>query len=67
MNPLVVATLVLGGVCLGLLIWLYRQRTYYESLLEIKDKAFDVQVKNSEIMIKGLADELEKYKNKEEE
>ena len=63
---LLVATLVLGGVCLGLLIWLYRQKTYYEGLLELKDKAFDVQVKNSEIMIEQLMDELAKYQRKEE-
>jgi hypothetical protein len=66
MNPLVMATLILGGVCLGFLIWLYRQREDYESLLAIKDAAFAVQVKNSEIMMKGLTDELEKYKNKED-
>lgn len=66
MNPLVVAILVLGGACLGLLIWLYRQKTCYEGLLELKDKAFDVQVKNSEIMIEQLMDELVKYQNEEE-
>jgi hypothetical protein len=66
MNPLVVATLVLGGACLGLLIWIYRQKTYHEGLLELKDKAFDVQVKNSEIMIEQLMDELAKYQKKEE-
>jgi len=65
-NPLIVAILLLGGICLGLLIWLYRQKTYYGDLLDLKDKAFDVQVKNSEIMIKGFTDKLEKYKTKEE-
>ncbi len=66
MNPLVVAILVLGGLCLGLAIWIYWQKTHYELLMELKDMAFDVQVKNSEIMIEQLMDELVKYKNKEE-
>ncbi len=66
MNPLVVAILVLGGLCLGLAIWLYRQKTHSELLMELKDMAFDVQVRNSEIMMKEFTDELEKYKKKEE-
>ena len=66
MNPLVVVILVLGGVCLALLCWLYRQHGHYESRLDIKDKAFEVQVKNSEIMIEQLMDELAKYQKKEE-
>ena len=66
MNPLVAVILILGVACLALLIWLYRQRLDYESLLAIKDAAFYTLSKNSEIMMKGLTDELEKYKNKEE-
>ena len=62
MNPLIIVILILGAVCLGLIAWLYRQKTYYEGLIEIKDKAFDVQVKNSEIMMKGLTDELKQEK-----
>ena len=59
MNPSAMAILILGVICLGLIILLYQQRIYYESLLEIKDKAFDVLAKNDEMEIKRLTDELE--------
>ena len=60
MNPLIVVILILGAICLGLIIWLYRSKTYHEGLIEIKEKAFDVLAKNSEIEMKRLADELKK-------
>jgi len=72
MNPLIVAILVLGAVCLGLIIWLYQQHKYYEATLEIREKALDglkeiedKLKKINEAEIKRLNDELEKYKNQE--
>jgi len=48
MDPLVVAILILGGICLALIIWLYRERKHFKTLMSIKEM---------------LADELEKYRD----
>ena len=64
MNPLIIAILILGAVCLGLIIWLYRQRTYYEMLIKVKDRAFDVLAENAKIEMKRLTDELKQNKGK---
>jgi len=52
MNPYVVVILVLGAGVVVLGICLFRSKTYYKGRLEVKDKAFDVLAKNSEVMMK---------------
>lgn len=52
MNPLVVVIMVLGVGVVALGICLFRSKTYYKSMLDIKDAAFLTQVRNSEIMLK---------------
>jgi len=67
MNLSVVAILILGGICLALITWLYRQKIYYENLLHLRDKGINALVGINEMEMKRLADELEKYKAKEGE
>ena len=62
MNPLIIVILILGAICLVLIIWLYRQRVYYEILIVLKEKAFNVLAKNTEIEMKKLTDELKQEK-----
>jgi len=52
MDLSVMVIMVLGAGVVVLGICLFRSKTYYKGLLEVKDKAFAVQVKNSEIMMK---------------
>ncbi len=73
MNPLVVAILLLGGICLALIIWLFWSKTYYEGQIGKCEKAFYALAGIGESLRKILEDEkkiledkLEKYLIKEE-